>query len=464
MALRFYNTLSRNEEEFRPLDFTGKHVSLYCCGPTVYNFAHIGNFRTFVFEDLLRRHLESRGYDVTHVMNITDVEDKIIRTIKESGEALEAFTRKYEKAFLDDLQTLGCQKPKMLPRATEHIADIVKLIQALEQKGIAYKANDGSVYFAIDKFPSYGRLARLDRTQLKAGARVSQDEHGAESYGDFALWKAYKEEDGEVSWDSPWGKGRPGWHIECSCMSMKNLGETIDLHCGGEDLVFPHHEDEIAQSEAATGKPFVRYWLHSAHLLVNGEKMSKSAGNFFTLRDLLGKGYSGREIRYSLSSAHYRLPLNFTMEGLEGARQALKRLDTWKDRLVEKSNKQRVTQSGPLLDSFSNALDGDLNISEALGVLFENVRESNRLMDENKLDALKAALYLRDWELIEGILGLPRAEAAAIPDDVRKVAEERKNAKQAKDWKRADELRNEIKQKGWLVEDLPNGNYKLTPI
>jgi cysteinyl-tRNA synthetase len=463
MPISFYNTLTRKEEEFRVLDPAGRKVTLYCCGPTVYHYAHIGNFRTFVFEDLLRRHLESRQYEVRHVMNITDVEDKIIRTVRETGESLETVTRRYENAFLEDLSALGCLRPAVTPRATEHVPEIIELITRLEKKGCAYRASDGSVYFSIENFPSYGHLARLDLTQLKPGARVSQDEHARESYGDFALWKAYVPEDGSVVWESPWGKGRPGWHIECSCMSMKHLGETIDIHCGGEDLVFPHHEDEIAQSEAATGKPFVRYWLHSAHLLVNGEKMSKSAGNFFTVRDLLAKGFGGREIRYALLSAHYRLPLNFTLEGLEGARQALRRIDDWVERLSKIAGENKAAKNGKLLDSFSKALDSDLNISEALGCIFEAVRESNRLMDENRLSNDQAAELLHDWLAIEKILGLPAIQTSSVPPEIVALAQEREAARKARDWKRGDELREKLKVQGWLVKDASDG-FKLTKI
>jgi len=458
MPLRFYNTLSRCEEDFHPLDPSGRKVQLYCCGPTVYDYAHIGNFRTFIFQDLLRRHLEARGYDVQHVMNITDVEDKIIRTVRESGKTLMAVTRRFETEFLKNLDALTCLRPKIMPRATEHVAEMIELIRRLEQSGFAYQAADGSVYFSIEKFPGYGRLSRLDREHLKPGARVSQDEHAREAYGDFALWKAHSENDGEVSWESPWGKGRPGWHIECSCMSMKHLGQTLDIHCGGEDLIFPHHEDEIAQSEAATGKPFVRFWLHSAHLLVDGQKMSKSAGNFHTVRDLLARGYTGREIRYVMISAHYRLPLNFTMDGLNAARQTLQRLDAWVERLRSiSSSSQNKSSGGGLFQSFCNALDADLNISGALGHLFETVRESNRLMDENKLSEARAMELLHDWKMVERTLGISTSAQMMAPDEVMLLAQERESARQSRNWKRADELRGTIMEWGWLVQDAPTG-------
>ena len=289
MALKLFNTLTRSVQEFAPLDPAGKKVGLYCCGPTVYDFAHIGNWRTFVFADLVRRTLEFSGYDVTHVMNITDVEDKIIKGVRENKTTLREFTGKFEAAFLDDLKTLGCREPHAKPRATEHIPDIIALIEKLVTRGVAYKAADGSVYFSIEKYRGcgchYGQLLKLNLDEMRAGERVASDEYEKESIADFALWKARVPADGDVFWPSPFGEGRPGWHIECSAMSMKVLGESFDLHLGGEDLKFPHHEDEIAQSEGATGRPFVKFWLHGAHLLVEGKKMSKSLGNFFTLRD-----------------------------------------------------------------------------------------------------------------------------------------------------------------------------------
>ena len=321
MALKLFNTLSRSVQEFIPLDPSGKNVGLYCCGPTVYDFAHIGNWRTFVFGDLVRRTLEFQGHAVTHVMNITDVEDKIIRRVRENKTSLRAFTGQFEAAFFEDLQTLNCRRPHHTPHATEHIAEIISLIEKLVQRGIAYQAADGSVYFSIDKYRgcgcTYGRLLKLNFDELRAGERVKSDEYAKESVGDFALWKARVPEDGDIFWPSPWGEGRPGWHIECSAMSLKVLGDSFDLHLGGEDLIFPHHEDEIAQSEGATGKPFVKYWLHGAFLLVEGKKMSKSLGNFFTLRDLLARGFTGREIRYLLLTAHYRETFNFTLDGLQ---------------------------------------------------------------------------------------------------------------------------------------------------
>jgi len=326
MGLNVFNTLSRSIEPFVPLDPEGKKVGLYCCGPTVHDFAHIGNFRTFVFTDVVRRYLTFRGFDVRHVMNITDVEDKIIRRVNESGKSLSEYTGEFEKAFFNDLEALGCLMPDERPHATKFIGPIIKLIKKLEDNGIAYRAGDGSVYFSIEKYREagnrYGQLLNLNLKEMRPGERVSSDEYEKESVADFALWKARVPEDGEVFWKSPWGEGRPGWHIECSAMSMELLGPSFDLHLGGEDLVFPHHEDEIAQSEGACvqcdGQKFVKYWMHGAHLLVEGKKMSKSLGNFFTLRDLLAKGSAGREVRYLMISAHYRETFNFTLDNLAG--------------------------------------------------------------------------------------------------------------------------------------------------
>ncbi|MCC7519624.1 MAG: cysteine--tRNA ligase [Verrucomicrobiae bacterium] len=462
MPLFLFNTLTRKTEEFRPMDPSGRTVTMYCCGPTVYDSAHIGNFRAFVSQDLLRRRLEAHGWEVRHVMNITDVEDKIIRAIHASGEPLETFTRRHEKAFLDDFDALGCRRPAVMPRATEHIAEILALVKRLEDRGAAYATPDGSVYFSIERFPGYGKLSRLDRAQLKPGARVNADEHAREAYGDFALWKAWSARDGVVAWESPWGRGRPGWHIECSCMSMKHLGETLDLHCGGEDLVFPHHEDEIAQSEAATGRPFVRFWVHNAHLLVNGQKMSKSAGNFFTARDLFARGYTGRELRYVLLSAHYRLPLNFTLEGLDAARQALARLDAWEARLGAAAGAAALpAPGGALWKEFGAALDDDLNISAALGALFEALRASNRSLDEGQTTAAEAARALSDWLAVREALGLPAPPLAEAPSDVEALARERQTARAVKDWKRSDALRAEIAKRGWAVKDATDG-FRLT--
>ncbi|MBK8001376.1 MAG: cysteine--tRNA ligase [Verrucomicrobia bacterium] len=461
MALKFLNTLSRSVEEFVPLDPNRKVVKMYCCGPTVYDFGHIGNFRTFVFADLVRRYLDFRGYSVTHVMNITDVEDKIIRRVRETGLGLREYVSQFENAFLDDLKTLGCVLPHHLPRATEYIAEMIQLIDALMKRGIAYKAADGSVYFSIEKYRGcgcrYGQLVNLNFDQMRVGDRVASDEYTKDSLADFALWKARVPEDGEVFWPSPWGEGRPGWHIECSAMSMKLLGTSFDLHLGGEDLAFPHHEDEIAQSEGATGKPFVKYWLHGAHLLVEGKKMSKSLGNFFTLRDLLGKGFGGREIRYLLISAHYRETFNFTLEGLEGARSAIGRLDECLAKLQEIAGATKAPADEKLINDFTEALDHDLNVASAWGTVFEWVREMNRLMASKQLSATQAASALAAWEKLDSVLGLGRKSEVEAPAEIQALLEERQAARKAKDFKRSDAVRDELKAKGWLIEDTPKG-------
>ena len=336
MGLRLFNTYSRQLEEFAPLDTSGKRVKMYTCGPTVYNHAHIGNFRAYLFEDLLQRHLEARGYQVERVMNLTDVDDKTIRGARTSGKRLADFTAIYKDAFFQDMDTLRIKRAQHFPAATEprYIERMIAMIQQLDAQGVAYQAEDGSVYFRLSKFPDYGKLAHLNLDELRPTGRIANDEYEKESIGDFALWKAWDEADGDVGWDSPWGRGRPGWHIECSAMATALLGPELDIHCGGVDNIFPHHEAEIAQSECCTGKKFVRYWLHCAHLMVDGQKMSKSLGNFYTLRDLLAKGFTGREVRFALLTVNYRLPLNFTLPGLESARAALGRIDEWVDRIT----------------------------------------------------------------------------------------------------------------------------------
>lgn len=461
MALNLFNTLTRSVQEFTPLDPQRKAVGMYCCGPTVYDFAHIGNWRTFVFADLVRRTLEFSGYDVKHVMNITDVEDKIIKRVREQKTTLREFTGKFEAAFLDDLKALGCREPHVKPRATEHIPEIIALIEKLVARGVAYKAADGSVYFSIEKYRGcgchYGQLLKLNLDEMRAGERVASDEYEKESIADFALWKAFVPEDGDVTWDSPWGKGRPGWHIECSAMSIKALGETFDLHLGGEDLKFPHHEDEIAQSEGATGKPFVKHWLHGAHLLVEGKKMSKSLGNFFTLRDLLAKGFTGREVRYLLLTAHYRETFNFTLDGLTGAKTALARIDECVAKLRDLAGNTNSATEAKFIGQFSNALADDLNISAAWASVFEWVRETNKRLAENSLSAQDAAAALASWEKVDSVLGVGAKADSEAPAEIVALAEARTEAKKARDFKKADAIRDELKAKGWVIEDTPKG-------
>lgn len=470
MGLKIFNTKTRSLEEFVPRDPLAKKVSIYCCGPTVHNFAHIGNFRTFVFADLLRRYLEFKDYEVNHVMNITDVEDKIILAARTSGISAQEHTAQYEKAFFEDFKALGCVAPHETPRATEFIDAIIELIQNLENRGLAYRAGDGSVYFSIEKYRSagfrYGQLINLNFEQMRVGERVSADEYDKESFADFALWKARVPDDGAVYWTSPWGEGRPGWHIECSAMSMKLLGASFDMHLGGEDLVFPHHEDEIAQSEGAglqgSGEPFVKYWVHASHLLVEGKKMSKSLGNFYTLRDLLEKGFHGREIRYVLISANYRASLNFTLENLNGARTALARLDECLGKLAEIAGAESAEPDNGLIESFTSAMDDDLNISAAWGVIFDGVREANRKLDRKEISAQEAASWLAAWNRIESVIGIGRKQETEAPAHIVALLGERQAARKAKDFKRADALREELKAAGWTIEDTPKGP-KLKP-
>jgi cysteinyl-tRNA synthetase len=471
MALRFFNTYSRQLEDFEPRDSVGREIGIYTCGPTVYSRAHIGNFRAYVFEDLLQRHLELRGYKVNRVMNITDVDDKTIRGAREAKISLSKFTDQFKQAFFEDIDTLRIKPADEFPAATaqRYIDRMIEMIDILISRGLAYQAEDKSVYFRINKFPNYGKLAHFDLAELKSTGRVKHDEYDKEHIGDFALWKAWDKEDGDVAWESPWGRGRPGWHIECSAMSTALLGDQLDIHCGGVDNIFPHHEAEIAQSEGVTGKKFVRYWLHCAHLLVDGQKMSKSLGNFYTLPDLLEKGYTGREIRYALMRVHYRAPLNFTWEGMEEARQALGRIDEWLARLREITQKEDAPRSTSNLQrpmeekaQFEEALDDDLNISAALGFLFESIRETNRAMDQNEMDGATANAWLDWWKRINTVLDLETETDSAAPDDVAQLAKDRENARREKNWKRSDELREQISALGWEVRDSKDGQ-KLTP-
>lgn len=460
MALKVYNTLTRSQQEFVPLD--GSNVRMYTCGPTVYNFAHIGNFRAYMFEDLLRRHLKYRDFNVTQVMNLTDVDDKTIRGSIAEGKALCDFTKIYKDAFFEDLEILGIEPAEHYPAATDHVPEMIDMIKVLEEKGHAYRSEDGSVYFSIASFPEYGKLAHLDKSGLQAGARVDQDEYDKENLADFALWKGYVEADGDVVWDSPWGKGRPGWHIECSAMSRKYLGDSFDIHTGGVDNIFPHHEDEIAQSEGVSGKPLAGYWMHCAHLIVEGKKMSKSAGNFFTLRDLLDKGYSGREIRYVLLACQYRKQLNFCFADLDDARIALRRVDTFKERLTQAAG----DASTGLLpswavtgnDAFGAALDDDLNVSGALGALYAVIHDGNKALDNGSLTAEEATAILALLERWDSVLNvLEGEEAEEAGDDVQQLVEQRTAARAAKDWAEADRIRDALAAQGWTVKDSAEG-------
>lgn len=454
--MKVYNTLTRQLDEFVPMD--GRSVRLYTCGPTVYNYAHIGNYRCYMFEDLLRRYLKYSGFTVTQVMNLTDVDDKTIKGANEAGVALNDYTQEYKDAFFEDLATLSIERAEHYPAATDHIPEMIVLIETLVEKGFAYQSDDGSVYFSIGKFDGYGKLAHLDMDGLQSGARVAQDEYEKENASDFALWKAWSEADGPVAWDSPWGRGRPGWHIECSAMSSKYLGESFDIHTGGVDNIFPHHEDEIAQSEAASGKQFVKYWMHCAHLVVDGRKMSKSLGNFYTLRDVLEKGYTGREVRYVLLSAHYRQSLNFTFDALSAARASLSRLDDFRDRIgsVQGGNSAGLpawAKQGE--ERFDAALAQDLNISDALAALFDMVHEGNRALDAGESEGLDAVMSLLDR--IDTVLGIWSDSNEEVDGAVMKLLDDRAAARDAKDWAASDKARDELALLGWEVRDTPDG-------
>jgi cysteinyl-tRNA synthetase len=458
MRCYFTNTLTRTREEFRPLK-TGQ-VSLYTCGPTVHDYAHIGNFRAYVFEDLLRRTLKAAGYGVTQVMNLTDVDDKTIRKSREAGVSLDAFTRPFIEAFFEDLGALGIERAEFYPRATEYIPQMIALIRTLEEKGFAYRSSDQSVYFRIAAFDRYGELAHLDREGLKGGARVNQDEYEKDSVADFALWKAWSEADGDVAWDSPWGRGRPGWHIECSAMSISLLGESFDIHTGGVDNIFPHHEDERAQSECATGKPFAHTWLHCAHLMVDGRKMAKSAGNFHTLRDLMKAGYSGRELRYALLAVQYSMPLNFTFASLDAARSALLRIDEFSGavRDLAGSAAPRIPEwAAERQGEFFDAMGDDLNVSRALAALFELIHEGNRRMGASQVSPEEAAGVCGVLEALDRVLGCIGKRREAEDPEALRLAMAREDARKAKQWGEADRLRDEVGKLGWIIQDTPLG-------
>lgn len=453
MSVQFYNSLTRKKAPFHPL-VPGK-VSLYTCGPTVYDQAHIGNFRTFLFEDFLKRFLIWKGYQVTHVMNITDVDDKTIRKSQENQVPLETITKKYTQLFFEDLRLLKLIPADVYPTATGHIDVMIDMIQKLLDKGHAYQASDGSIYFDIDSFPTYGQLAHLDSRGQRSTERMQSDEYSKDNPQDFALWKAWKPEDGPVSWESPWGKGRPGWHIECSAMSMKYLGEHFDIHCGGVDNIFPHHENEIAQSVCATGKPFVNLWLHSEHLQVEGGKMSKSLGNYYRLSDLLSRKHTPEAIRYVLLSAHYRTKLNFSETKLREAQRAIQRIVELKTRLRALTNSPGDTlpEEG---EAFEQALDDDLGAPQAFAIFFEWLRVTNSRIDQNSLSAEQAAQGLFFIQVIDRLFGILPSEVE-LPMEVQKLVEEREMARKAKRWDRADSIREQIHSLGWQVEDTPTG-------
>jgi cysteinyl-tRNA synthetase len=446
--LRFHNTLSGKKEFFKP--YKGNTVKMYTCGPTVYDFAHIGNLRTYIFEDILRRTIKLVGYDVLQAMNITNVEDKIIKVAIESGKSISEITGPFEKHFLEDLRKLNIETPEKMPRATDCIDEMIALIKKLMEKGYAYKGEDGSVYFSVSKFKDYGKLSRPDMANQKSVARVSSDEYDKTEVQDFALWKAKK--DGEPSWDSPWGAGRPGWHIECSAMSMKELGDTLDIHTGGVDNAFPHHENEIAQSEAVTGKPFSRFFIHGEHLLVSGAKMAKSAGNFFTLRDIENKGYDPLAFRYLCLQAHYRSKMNFTWEALDSASIALQNIRKLAYSIGETGGTKRNREKER---DILKALSDDLNAPEALATLWEALK-SNDISQEEK----RSLVVYADRVLGLGLSEVVNSKNHDIPDSDSSLAEERNALRKSGNFEGADAIRKTLEEKGYEVVDERDG-YEL---
>lgn len=474
--VRLYNTLSRSVQPLEPLD--GDTVRVYGCGPTIYDRAHIGNFRTFIVYDLLHRYLEWRGLDVRFVVNLTDVDDKTIQRARDAGVSLADYTTPYEEAFLADADALGMERFDAYPRATDHIGAMVGWVGRLEERGLAYRAEDGSVYFRIDAFPGYGKLSGARASDAPRASRIDADEYEKDDVRDFVLWKGTREGEEAVgaSWPSPWGPGRPGWHLECSVMSIAALGETLDLHLGGEDLIFPHHENEIAQSEGATRKPFARHWMHVKHLLSEGRKMSKSLGNFYTIRELLEEGHEAASIRHQLLSAHYRRELNFTLDGLKASGSAVQRLLDFEDRLTAAGASEEggkgagAAADDPLhaaaaraLDSFREALDDDLNSAEALSAVFVLVSEGNGILDRGEAGAAgteAARATLTSIDRVLGLLSLARRDRAldvGTVQEIDRLVEERDAARAAKDWARADEIRDLLAARGVVLEDSAGG-------
>jgi len=457
MSLHFRNSLTRTKEKFKPIE-PGK-VRMYTCGPTVYNFATVGNFRAYMFEDLLRRFLKYKGFEVTQVMNLTDIDDKTIRDSQAAGVTLKEFTEKYIKAFFEDLDSLRIERAEHYPAATDHIDEMVSLVKQLVARGLAYEV-DGNYYFKISEFGGYGKLANLDMAGLKAGARVAADEYEKESVSDFALWKAWDPADGEVYWETSIGKGRPGWHIECSAMSMKYLGNHFDIHTGGIDNMFPHHENEIAQSEGATGERFVNYWMHCEHLIVDGRKMSKSLGNQYTLEDIKKKDYPLLAVRYLLLATHYRQQLNFTFDGLEAARSALDRYNDFWSNLADYAGGTSSGEADAAIEKmqtgFEGLLDDDLNISGALGVVFDFIRDINKLRAEDKLSTEERDRALKALERVDSVLDFRRREEM-IDADIEALIEKRTQARKNKDFALADNIRDDLQARGIILEDTPQG-------
>ncbi len=459
MQLHFYNTLSRKKEIFEPID--NDEVGIYTCGPTVYNFVHLGNLRTFMFEDLLVRYLRFSGYEVKHVMNLTDVDDKTIKGSIEGKIPLNDYTRKYKEAFFNDVQKLNMKKADVYPAATDHIQEMVDIIKTLLRKELAYLAEDGSVYFSIRKFKNYGQLSGLKLDELKndASGRLNQDEYSKDDAKDFVLWKAWDSNDEDVFWDTEIGKGRPGWHLECSAMSVKYLGESFDIHCGGVDNAFPHHENEIAQSEGVSGKKFVNYWLHSEFLMVEGKKMAKSEGNFFILKDLLDKGYSPMAIRYALITTHYRQQLNFSNALIGHSDAALKRISEFVNNISQikkdgrKENLKNIIEEAKA--NFINHMNDDLNISPALAAIFDFIKKVNTIMaDLGRDDAYSILKFLKE---INEVLGFIEFKADNLEEEIVALIKEREQVRKEKNFKRSDEIRDLLLEKGVKIKDTKEG-------
>ncbi len=458
MALRFLNTLTRKLENFEPIE--QGIVRMYTCGPTVYGPAHIGNFRAYTFEDILRRYLLYKKYHVTQVMNLTDIDDKTIRDSNAAGISLSDHTRKFKDMFFRDLDRLNIQRAEHYPAATEHIPEMVVMINKLLENGCAYRSGH-SIYFKISSFPKYGSLSHMKMEDLMAGARVDSDEYEKETASDFALWKGWTDKDGPVFWETSLGKGRPGWHIECSAMSMKYLGEHFDIHTGGVDNIFPHHENEIAQSEGTTGEKFVNCWMHNAHLIVEGRKMAKSEGNYFTVEDLVGQGHNPLAIRYVLMATHYRQQLNFTIEGLEGAKAAITRLKDFKTNVENAHGDSDTNAVRSTIDKavtgFEAGMDDDLNISPSLAAVFDFVREINSIIAKTGLSESDRTAVMDTLRRFDSVLGIVFTAERDIDSEIETLIQNRIDAKKNKDYKKADQIRADLLNRGIILEDTPSG-------
>jgi cysteinyl-tRNA synthetase len=458
MPLQFFNSLKREKEIFQPIE-KGK-VGLYTCGPTVYDYAHIGNFRTFMFEDLLKRWLLHSSYDVKHVMNITDVDDKTIKKAKQMKVSLSGITDKYTQYFMEDLRWLKMIPADIYPTATESVPKMISMIERLLEKGFAYSEDDGSVYFNISSFPNYGKLTQINISAQRTGDRVMEDEYDKDAPQDFALWKGWKEEDGEVVWDAPWGRGRPGWHIECSAMSSESLGDHFDIHCGGVDNMFPHHENEIAQSQCATDQPFVNYWLHSEFLMVDGDKMSKSLGNYYRISALKELGFTAESIRYQLLAGHYRSKITFSIDKKHEGDKVVQRLSGFYTRLQKLNANESSTGSMPeAYSKFRDRMNDDLDSPQALAVFFDWMKTVNGKIDKNVITDSELGQAWKFLMAFDSVFGFIRNQDFEIPDKINLLLNKRQKARDEENWVESDLIREHLKEKGWMVDDSPDGQY-----